>query len=677
MHLILPAYDYKMMYRGLLTVRDDGTILTILIRKLDTIMLTPNIPINPLGTHAVILDMNVIRDLTSAVSHSNDEYPIIFVFNPNYGQLSPTSKTPIAYLGGAFILNNTNDQNTSNQTIHYLIGYSRAWVYENGRWRRSTICRGENGYESACKLYLTLVVDGELDNLGPGRRIRIEVHVDDKVLTADNVILYNARYRDVKVFERSFIELGEPYALQCVNSRISNGVEFSLCPVDAEVIHLGAQLVVKGEERRHYVYFVMPTVISYSAKLPKNTGDAALPKDYIFNTALLKFSITKFSWDDALHLIDWLWSRHRDAVFKLFLNMDVMRSLWRIFSDEAGNTRPPFIEHTVTTQFYNKYLINYSLNLRQFTELYYNISRNHVSIGDLVNQVFSINGIRVEVDREREEMVKKVLAIYALMYGLHGISHLLMKALGALTGLNDYGELVSITVDGGGLSEDVSEVLEMNLFSTSNKEVYHENIFYITVGSQFRLDVNVFSRKRYSFHYFKELLNDGSGSLNFNKIINVINNLLLIDGNDRCEFNWNMERRLLEFGRVKFLDDQLSRADSELGNWLNNHYKPTRSLFRILYAYRLVWDMVNASIGEGSRDARSQFMRRLNRYMSFIWPYHLEQCVDGCYNCVLVSRSIKSNTCDMTPLMQELKTSKWAALYLLKYANLFNASWMG
>ncbi|MGC8543481.1 MAG: hypothetical protein ACP5NQ_06035 [Vulcanisaeta sp.] len=683
MRLVLPAFDYRVMYRGLLSVRGDNKIL---IRKLDTVTLRLNLPINPIATHAVRLELNAVKKLMSTIKHGDNEYPLIFVFNPNYGQLSPTSRTPIAYLGGVSILGSTEDQG-----INYLIGYSKAWVYENGEWRRSTRCgRGEGEPETVCKLYLTLVVDPEvLRGLRQGERVGVEVHIDDEVLTADDVTLYSAEYRSVNTFERSFIELEEPkelYASQCVSSKVNDKAMISLCPADAEVIHLGAQLVVKGmvnnivEGKRRYVYFVMPTVISYPAKLPRDSmSDTALPKDYMFNTALLKFSIVDFNWNDALKLIDWLWSEHRDAVLKLFLNMDVMRSLWQIFRDNVGNTRPPFVEHTVTTQFYDKYLVNYSLNLWQFTDMYYRISRNHMRIADLVAEIFKLNNIDVKVSDGKEEMVKGVLALYALMYGLHGISHLLMKTLSALAGLSSYGELINITIDVSGLAEDVLGALSMNLFDTHDRRVYHENVFHITPGSQFRLDVEVFSRKGYSFHHFRELLGDGSGSLDINKLIGVMNQILLANSEDRCGFNWRMERRHLEFGRVRFLDEQLSKADNELRDWLSKHYKPARSLFRVLFSYRLVWGLTDALMGgygNETKDARSRFVRRLNRYVQFMWPYHLEQCVDGCYNCVLVSRSIKSSTCDMTPLMQELKTSKWAALYLLKYAGLFNAAWV-
>ncbi len=676
MRIVLPVYDYRRMYRGLLTVSNN----TILIKKVDTITVNPYSPINPVGIHAVRLELNAIKKLMSTIKHGEGEYPIIFVFNPRYGQLSPTYRTSIAYLGGVAILDSTNDQN-----INYLIGYSRAWVYEGDRWRRSTTCtKNGGGIQFACKLYLTLIIDREiLRGLRQGEGSGVEIRIDDEALVADDVTLYRTEYRNVNIFERVFIELQEPreqYTSQCVNSRVSHKAEVLLCPADAEVIHLGAQLVVRGmvddvvRSKKRYVYFVMPTVISYSAKLPQDPmNDTALPKDYIFNTALLRLSITDFNWDDALHLIDWLWSEHRDAIFKLFLNMNVMRSLWRIFHGRVGNVRPPFIEHTVTTQFYDKYLINYSLNLWQFTELYYRITRSHANIADLIREIFSLNGINLEVNKEEEEMVKKVLAIYALMYGLHGISHLLMKAVSALTGLSSYGEVINVTIDENGLSESVREALSTNLFDTYNGEVYHENIFHVKLGSRFQLDVEVFSRRGYSFHHVKELLSDNSGSLNINIIIDTISKLLLINGNDRCSFNWNMERRHLEFGRVKFLSDQLHRADVELGKWLGNHYKPTRSLFRVLFGYKLIWHLTDILVGqysEQTKNARSQFLRRLNRYVQFMWPYYLDQCIDGCYNCVLVSRSVRSNTCDMTPLMQELKTSKWAALYLLKHAGL-------
>lgn len=700
MELALPAFDYRYLYTGLLSASDS----TILIKKQGMLKLRPEIPIHPMGTHAIRLELDAIRKLLGNIQRGSSEYPVIFVFNTDYGKLSFRPPINIAFLGGVSLIGEPNQQESQNrksqQRIRYLIGYSRVKDKQNNRWNYSTICKvkGKKVSGIPCKLYLTLVVDYDISKVLGEKKGKISVKVQigkDKELVADDVILYSTTYTNVNVYERTFTELSEtssPYESQCLKTNVGSNADISLCPADAEVIHLGSQLVVRGEVsdvtrgRSRYTYFVFPTVIAYPAKLPQDPyNDTALPKDYLFNTSLLKLSIKGFNWEKALDLIDWLWREHRDAVFKLFLNVNVMKSLWRIFRNKVGGTTPPLVEQTVTTLLYNNYLVYYSLNTNKFVDLYYKIRKDHSNIAGLVAEIFNkLYNINVSVTTNEENAVKKVLAVYALMFGLHGISHLLMKALAASTGLSNYGELIRVKIEESGLQDDVLNVLNVNkdkgAKSTNSNEIYHENIFYVSAGDKFELEVKVFSRDKYSFHHFKGVLEDDYGSLDVRKLMKTINQLLSVDNGDRCDFNWRMERKHLYFGRFKFLVDKLREADEELGKWLNDHYRPTRSLFRVLYSHRLVTDITDAVVNKGSnatKQERDDFKKKLERHVQFMWPYHLEQCVDGCYNCVLVSRTVRSSTCDMTPLMQELKTSKWAALGLLKYAGLFNAEWVG
>lgn len=685
MTFALPAYNYTMVYRGILRINAAQGTTTITITRQDTLALRPSTPVDPLGLQAVRLEIGAIRGVLSGVRHGSNEYPVLFVFNPDYGRLNPLSSVSVAYLGGAALLEDTNEDD-----IRYMVGYSRARTRVNNGWSNVTTCqRGNNSY--TCKLYFTLLIDNRLaDAIPDGSAVNLTVTDGNTRLDARDVTLYIINRRDVKVYERAFTDVSI-YEQDCITTSINNNnVNLSLCPGDAEIIHLGSQLVlrgytdyVQGNRRRNmwYTYYVMPIVIAYPAKLPQNTtSDAALPTDRVFRTAVLRLDIRDFDWNKALGLVDWLWSNHPDALFKLFLNAGVIESLRSIFSQYLGNTYIPLTEYTVTTQLYNKYLINHSLVIGRLLDLYYGIRKGHSSIGNLIQSVLGIYGVHVQVMPNDEELVKKVLAIYALMYGLHGISHLLMKALTVLTGIKDYGELIDITVDRSGLSDSVINALSRYLLSQddhgNNGGIYSENIFHVNLGSSFKLTVEVFSRNRYVYDHFRNSLLNSSGSIDVNKIVNAMKGFLFINSDDRCIYNWHLERRSLYYARLRFInnDKQLLNADQEIRDLISTSlYKLPRSLFRLLFGRRLVRDVVN-SFGLTNQNDRDALRRRINRYAQFMWPYHLEQCVDGCYNCVIMERSIRSTTCDMPPLTQELKTSKWAALYLLDYIGLVKMS---
>ncbi|MEL9990569.1 MAG: hypothetical protein QXP98_00520 [Thermoproteus sp.] len=684
MAFALPAYEYARVYRGVLRISTDQhtNTTTITIIRRDTLTLRPSIPVDPLGLQAVRLGIGAIKDMLRGVRRGNDEYPILFVFNPDYGRLNPSSSTSVAFLGGVALRENTNEND-----IQYMVGYSKARIYIN-KWINTTICQRNNNSD-ICKLYLTLLIDKELAHVIPdGNKVNLTIIIDNNTkLDTNNITLYIINKEYVNVYERTFMDLSV-YDQGCVETDFNNA-KFSLCPGDVEIIHLGSQLMLKGfadyisngkKRSRWYTYYVMPIVISYPAKLPKDTNDVALPTDRIFKTAVLRLNIRGFDWNRALELVDQLWNNYPDALFKLFLNAGVIESLRSIFSQYLGNVYIPLTEYTVSTQLYDKYLINHSIVIGRFLDLYYRIRKGHSSIGDIVRDVLSIYGANnVQITPNDEELVKKVLAIYALIYGLHGISHLLMKALTALTGIKNYGELIEVTVDSTGLPDRVIEVLNKYLFG-QNYDIYSENVFHVKLGSSFELTIKVFGRDRYIYDHFWNSLRVSPNSINVNKLVNVMKGFLFINNDDRCMYNWRLEKRSLYYARLRFVnnDKQLLSADQKIQGLISTStaaplYKLPRSLFRLLFGRRLVRDVVTYVANESSLTNQSDIdnlRRKINRYVQFMWPYYLEQCVDGCYSCVIMERNIRSTTCDMPPLTQELKTSKRAALYLLSYAGL-------
>jgi hypothetical protein len=153
-----------------------------------------------------------------------------------------------------------------------------------------------------------------------------------------------------------------------------------------------------------------------------------------------------------------------------------------------------------------------------------------------------------ELLRDHENEVKKILSVFAIAYGLHGVSHLLMKALTALTGITDYTEFIRVEVDTHeGQDIELKEVLENSGFQ---ERVYLENLFEIIPGDNFDLNVYVISREPYSYAIYRDRLVDGSsGQLKLDDIKAVLRKLISYEtsqeSKDACEVRWKLEQDLL------------------------------------------------------------------------------------------------------------------------------------
>jgi hypothetical protein len=363
------------------------------------------------------------------------------------------------------------------------------------------------------------------------------------------------------------------------------------------------------------------------------------------------------------------------------------------------------------TTLYGKKIIIYSPSVRMITELYDSInakvsndnngSGSNYTISDVVAGVMDeLLSSGSECDyvkkllQDHEDEVKKILSVFALAYGLHGVSHLLMKALTALTGITDYTEFIRVEVDthwGQDIGQDnrLKEVLANSGF---RENVYHENLFEIIPGDRFDLNVYVISREPYSYAIYRDRLVDGSSDqLKLNDIKAVLRKLISHEtsqeSKDACEVRWQLEQNLLSPYRNILLnqnnpDNQnmvLSQVDNLVEGYLENRFKPPRSLFRYLYAWHIrkhIEDEILNKFQQRTNVDVKKLKETINTNIQYIWPYHLPQCVDGCYGCVLMERSISSRTCDLSPLAQELKISKWSALCLLKYAGLIDEPWV-
>ena len=711
------------------------------------------VPISSLGTYAVRIRYDALRDALAKWSRSHNSensegenrsgihiYPILFTFNKNYGTVSmKRSANNVAVLSGVTtcVEDNCLKERSEAENTYLLIIRSPSRHKTEAGWQVITKCKHGNE-EKDCWLFSFIIIDKYIKDKLTGivgdqkdqKRISYEVDIETSggSVHSASAELFISSLKYVNVFLRSF-----PLILfECLKRLSDSNSMLELCRGDLEYIHVGSQITVRCEKYTHdclvwqngwwpyRINFISPVIISYPMDMPKSPYEVVskrlgkreinlfrpakevitLPQDKILNTGVVKFSIKDFTWDKAVKIIDWLWDKRPDALFKLLLNEEVTSAIAQLIKEtrdrnyESCSYKP--IGLFTKTTLYGKKIIIYSPSVRMITELYDSINAKVSNDNNGSGSDYTISAVVARVMDEllssgsecdyvkkllqdHEDEVRKILSVFALAYGLHGVSHLLMKALTALTGITDYTEFIRVEVDTHWGQDILKNVLENSGFQ---ENVYHENLFEIIPGDKFDLNVYVISREPYSYAiYYDRLVDRSSDQLKLDDVKTELKKLLSYEisqeSKDACEVRWQLEQNLLSPYRSILLNPNnqnvLSQVDKFVTKYLEDHFKPPRSLFRYLYAWHIRNKILNGfQQGNNAGDVKEI----INTNIQYIWPYHLPQCVDGCYGCVLMERSVSSRTCDLSPVVQELKISKWSALCLLKYAGLIDEPWV-
>ncbi len=758
-----PAFHYGKAYLGTLIISKKANGVKLSIKSSEVVTFKVlfsddrekdlEVPISSLGTYTVRINYDALRDALAKWSRSHnsensegknrsgiDIYPILFTFNKDYGTVG-IGDVNVAVLSGVTtcVEGECLKERSEAENTYLLIIRSMSKVKTGARWQAITTCsdKREHGNEEKggnCRLFSFIIIDkyikdrltGIVEDQKDQERISYEVDIEthrDSVHSA-SAELYISSLKYVKVFLRSF-PLIRLEGLECPSDSSSM---LELCRGDLEYIHVGSQITVRCEKythdclvwlngwRPHYINFISPVIISYPMEMPKSPYEVVskssdrwetesfvitLPQDKVLNTGVVKFSIKDFTWDKAVKLVDWLWVKRPDALFKSLLNEEVILAIAQfikeIRDEDYQSCNYKAIGLFSKTTLYGKKIIIYSPFVEMITTLYDSInakvsndnhsSRSDYTISDVVAQLMdkllssgSGCGYVKRLLQDHEDEVKKILSIFVLAYGLHGISHLLMKALTALTGITDYTEFIRVEVD---TRREQDIILREVLANTGfQKNVYHENLFEIIPGENFDLNVYVISREPYSYAIYRDrLIDKSSNQLKLDDIKTRLKKLISYEisheSKDACEVRWQLERDLLSPYRSILLNPSnqnvLSQVDKFVEDYLKNHFKPPRSLFRYLYAVHIRNKILNGfQQGNNADDVKEM----IDTNIQYIWPYHLPRCIDGCYGCVLMEGSSSSRTCDLSPLVQELKVSKWSALCLLKYAGLIDEPWV-
>ena len=756
-----PAFHYGKAYLGTLIISKKANGVKLSIKSSEVVTFKVifsddrekdlEVPISSLGTYAVRINYDALRGALAKWSRSHnsensegknrsgiDIYPILFTFNKDYGTVG-IGDVNVAVLSGVTtcVEGECLKERSEAENTYLLIIRSRSKVKTGARWQPITTCsdKREHGNEEEggnCRLFSFIIIDkyikdrltGIVEDQKDQERISYEVDIETPGgnVHSASAELSISSLKYVKVFLRSFPLI----RLERLCPSDSNNM-LELCRGDLEYIHVGSQITVRCEKythdclvwqngwRPHYINFISPVIISYPMEMPKSPYEVVskssdrwetksfvitLPQDKVLNTGVVKFSIKDFTWDKAVKLVDWLWVKRPDALFKSLLNEEVILAIAQFIKeirdeDYQSCSYKPIGLFTKTT-LYGKKIIIYSPLVEMITTLYDSInakvsndnhgSRSDYTISDVVAQLMDkLLSSRSGCDyvkrllQDHEDEVKKILSIFVLAYGLHGVSHLLMKALTALTGITDYTEFIRIEVDTHWGQDIVKKALKSSGFQ---ENVYHENLFEIIPGENFDLNVYVISREPYSYAIYRDrLIDKSSNQLKLDDVKTRLKKLISYEisheSKDACEVRWQLERDLLSPYRSILLNPSnqnvLSQVDKFVEDYLKNHFKPPRSLFRYLYAVHIRNKILNGfQQGNNADDVKEM----IDTNIQYIWPYHLPRCIDGCYGCVLMEGSSSSRTCDLSPLVQELKVSKWSALCLLKYAGLIDEPWV-
>lgn len=681
MSIPFPNYDYRSVYLGELMINNSK--LELYGNYFGYFKLEHNgrrkeimMPINPLGTYASRIPLEgyekIFRELKDSkfINTEKRVYPVLFVKNAYYGY-----PKDVEYVAGVSF--DLEEEKIKGDSIIYILGYSISSNKDN--------IAATNAPKANKKIFFSLIVNKILFD-----KIKNFSGLDVKVITTDGKYLVSSaesvrkwimNSRDVKAYLRQTPLIPDLLTNDMTESAVTKSGSL-------ELIHLGSQISGRAylysesskKWNKRKLFYIHPAIIPFSFIFPVNHKHTPLPKDTIVDAFVLDVPFMGLDWQKVEKLVDWLFLKHKESLIKILLNRQLLVSLVNILSNKfiyiksSGVSRKIYgLEIDINARLYQTRLKFLSPSLGKILEIYNSLSvENSLDIVDLIismlkpfldeNNVLSKINID-KIDKYTRLLLKKSIGVFALTHGLHGASHLIMKVLSDISGLDLFGERIIIRVKND-QSPHFSSLIPQN-------DTVVENTFQFKSGNDFRSDVIVFAKKSYTYEYVRDALQSLGSSID-QIMRDELRIILAREGSDACERNFEQERRLLKSARNLILSSipRGNDIDNVIRNYINNRIPASRTLSRFLFDH-----YIRSEIKSELNPAKNE-MPLINRLAQFSIPYYVPQCVDGCYNCVLVPRNVGQGMCDMSPLEQEMKISKWAALCLLKYKGWVDYPWV-
>jgi len=316
-----------------------------------------------------------------------------------------------------------------------------------------------------------------------------------------------------------------------------------------------------------------------------------------------------------------------------------------------------------------------SIKFRRLIEIYEKFVREGDKIKNIVDNIdvdkFVEKLIEMTVKNEKKinynnlrtskcmNELKQRIVVSILELSLHGISHLIKKALISKLSLNpkDLGEYI---------------IIKSPSILIKNLQILDGFYFYDTLTyKEIQGEVKIFVKRSYSYDTFNFF-----GSKDFSEVIDSIKNIIYIKNQDfRCDYNWAHEKLQLNrtyqillnnsrtVNSVK-LSDCIAQLDGYIKGEVGGHmFYPPRSMFRYLYLKKSdVEKQIKECNNNLDRNQKDVIYKELKSPLQYIWPRYVHQCFDGCYSCVMLQKG----ECELIDVQQEYRISKAGALFLLQ-----------
>ena len=231
-------------------------------------------------------------------------------------------------------------------------------------------------------------------------------------------------------------------------------------------------------------------------------------------------------------------------------------------------------------------------------------------------------------------------AMWALLLGAHGLSHILLKTVARGRHKTGYAEKIELH-----LPSHFSRVLRVLPIQhgSSGADVDVDGVFRIKAhgGKDIGLEVKIFDLR-------------GLSSLSTDELLKILEEQ--VSSSDRCDKAFEEERNRLEraFSILKDSCQGLTDSDCQgliqfdsFMKGLPKEVAPPRFMFRFLLP------QIEKKELQGHRLPR--------KFYQYVWPRYVHSCADGCHLCVLVP----GHLCAYPPSQMEFKTSKTYAIDLV------------
>jgi hypothetical protein len=668
MSIILPSYQYSRIYLGKIKVKglkinkENKPVVNVELKRIKSISLkemfsdetfasknaVAYFPVSPDGSYAVRISENILNKINAMLSNDTKSINVLYLDLIN-------QEDPTKFENQLIIVSASKKLDSIFVTTLNLDRTKpRAWVifYFNREALRSIL--KEELKEK----------DIDVDNIN---YIDLEYGSETYNLHGEFYLASDAQF-----FPKSFMERISEEDEKQIYSQSFNSYDLSVTTSSLTIneIHVGGSLYIKPRSGK--IPYQYPFVVQFTY----SKGSTIYPDDLYLNSFSLNIKV-KVKLDKTNNFI-------KDFLQYIKRSNHLLQSIQKIamskvFVEGIKECRIAEYENIIrverNTHFLSEGSKFTSIKFKRLIEIYEKFVREGDKIKNIVDNLdvdkLVEKLIEIVVENEKKinynnlrtsqcmEELKQRIVVSILELSLHGISHLIKKALISKLSLNpeDLGEYIII--------RSPSRLIR-------KLQILDGFYFYETLpDKEIQGEVKIFVKRSYSYDTFNFF-----GSKDYSDVIDSIKNFIYIKNQDfRCDYNWAHEKLQLNrtyqilkndsrtVNNVK-LSDCITQLDEYIKGVIGGHeFYPPRSMFRYLYLKKSeVKNLISECNNNLDRNQKEAIYKELKSPLQYIWPRYVHQCFDGCYSCVMLQK----RECELVDVQQEYRISKAGALFLLQ-----------